>query len=54
MVTPPALLPLAALGLGAIWPVVLGASVSVIVCLAAATVVIVQRHASRRRRGPLP
>jgi hypothetical protein len=52
MAMPPALLPLAALRPGAIWPVVLGALVSVVVCLAAATVVIVQRHASRRR--PLP
>jgi len=54
MVMPPALLSLATLRPGAIWPVVLGVLVSVIVCLAAATVVIVQRHASRRRRGPLP
>jgi hypothetical protein len=54
MDTPPALLPLATIGSGALWPVVLGALVSVIVCLAAATVVIVQRHASGRRRGPLP
>jgi hypothetical protein len=52
MVTSPAALPLAALPLGAIWPLLMGAFVSVVACLAAAAAVVAQRRASRRRRAP--
>jgi len=51
MVTPPAALSLAALRLGASWPLLLGALTSVAACSAALVAVVVQRLASRRRRG---
>jgi hypothetical protein len=44
--------PLANLPLGAIWPLLLGALVSVVACSAAVAAVVAQRHVSRRRRGP--
>jgi hypothetical protein len=52
MVTSPAALPLAALPPGVIWPLLMGALVSVVACSAAAAAVLAQRQASRRRRGP--
>jgi hypothetical protein len=50
-------LSLAVLPPGAIWPLLLGALVSIVACSAAAVVVVVQRQARRRRgppSGPLP
>jgi len=52
MIMPPVALSLAALRLGASWPLLLGALVSVVACSAAASAVVAQRLASRRRRRP--
>jgi uncharacterized integral membrane protein len=44
----------AVLPAGAIWPLVLGAMASLVTCCVAVAVVVVQRHAGRRRGDPSP